>query len=114
MQYCYRPEQYVWHLGMVDIPTRPRLRHQLNAIDHLGVSGGITAEDRELTTSASVDELSVTYSGVVNDSRCLDILAGALARLVIGREPPRVDFAVLGKGKAVVCAGGYGDDERQA
>ena len=87
------------------------MNHCLDAVDHFDVVG-IAGQDRVLAASAGVDELLIAHGRVVDDGRYLDVLAGTLTRLVVGREAPRVDLAVPGQGEAVVRASGDSDDER--
>lgn len=63
-------------------------------------------QHRVLPTRPRPHNLAAANGRVVDERRHLHILRRALPRLVVGREAPRVDPAVLGDGKRVVRAGG--------
>lgn len=77
-------------------------------VDAVGLGLRLAVEYRVLTTSAGAENVLTAHGGVVDESRLLDFVIGALASLVVGREAPGVDLAILGDCKAVVgtCSNG--------
>ena len=76
----------------------------LCSINHWGIVASYTGQDGELAARSSICDL-LGLDGSVDDlSRCLNIFFFALTRLIIGRETPRVDLALICDGEAVVGA----------
>ena len=84
------------------------------AVDAVGIRAGrgLGEQDGELAAGAGGDDVSVADGGVVDDGGGLDIVNGALAGLVVGGEPPRVDLTLLSDGKAIVRTSADGANAR--
>ena len=64
-------------------------------------------QERELAARTGPRNLLLANGRVVNDGRCVDVIDGALARLVVGAKSPRIDLAAARHGKAVVGTCSY-------
>lgn len=78
------------------------------AVGLVGMS--VTNQNGELAACAGGDNLFAPDGGVVNDSGNLDVINGALTRLIVCGEAPGVDLALRSDGKIIVGAcGDLGD-----
>lgn len=62
----------------------------------------LASKDAVLPSTTSPGELDLSYSGIINHGRRIDVIVCTLTSLVVGREAPGVCFALLGDDDAVV------------